>query len=79
MAKGVSRDRLTTISYGKDRPTALGDDEQAWAQNRNAISSCSLRRIKKGQGLCPWTPRRPEAWGPGLVVQGGAPAFLPFN
>jgi peptidoglycan-associated lipoprotein len=39
VAKGVSSDRLTTISYGKDRPTALGDDEQAWAQNRNAISS----------------------------------------
>ena len=39
VAKGVSGDRLTTISYGKDRPTALGDDEQAWAQNRNAISS----------------------------------------
>jgi peptidoglycan-associated lipoprotein len=38
-AKGVSSSRLTTISYGKDRPTALGDDEQAWAQNRNAITS----------------------------------------
>jgi peptidoglycan-associated lipoprotein len=31
--------RISTISYGKDRPTALGDDEQAWAQNRNAITS----------------------------------------
>lgn len=39
VAKGVSGDRLKTISYGKDRPTALGDNEQAWAQNRNAISS----------------------------------------
>jgi peptidoglycan-associated lipoprotein len=39
VAKGVSADRLTTISYGKDRPTALGDNEQAWAQNRNAITS----------------------------------------
>jgi peptidoglycan-associated lipoprotein len=39
VAKGVSRDRLTTISYGKDRPTATGDDESAWAQNRNAITS----------------------------------------
>ena len=39
VAKGVSGDRITTISYGKDRPTALGDDEQAWAQNRNAITS----------------------------------------
>ncbi len=39
VAKGVSSDRITTISYGKDRPTALGDNEQAWAQNRNAITS----------------------------------------
>ncbi len=39
VAKGVSTDRITTISYGKDRPTALGDNEQAWAQNRNAITS----------------------------------------
>jgi peptidoglycan-associated lipoprotein len=39
VAKGVSASRLTTISYGKDRPTALGDNEEAWAQNRNAISS----------------------------------------
>ena len=39
VAHGVSSGRVTTISYGKDRPTALGDDEGAWAQNRNAITS----------------------------------------
>ena len=39
VAQGVSSDRITTISYGKDRPTATGDDEQAWSQNRNAITS----------------------------------------
>ena len=39
VARGVSGDRIQTISYGKDRPTALGDNEQAWAQNRNAITS----------------------------------------
>jgi peptidoglycan-associated lipoprotein len=38
-AKGVATARMTTISYGKDRPTAQGEDEQAWAQNRNAITS----------------------------------------
>lgn len=38
-AKGVAKTRITTISYGKDRPTAMGHDEQAWAQNRNAITS----------------------------------------
>lgn len=38
-AKGVSAARISTISYGKDRPTAMGSNEQAWAQNRNAITS----------------------------------------
>ena len=45
-AKGVSGSRMTTISYGKDRPTALGDDEQAWSQNRNAITS-----VRSGAGV----------------------------
>jgi peptidoglycan-associated lipoprotein len=39
VAKGVAASRITTISFGKDRPTALGSNEQAWAQNRNAITS----------------------------------------
>ncbi len=38
-AKGVATDRMSTISYGKDRTTAQGSNEQAWAQNRNAITS----------------------------------------
>ena len=38
-AKGVAADRMTTISYGMDRPTAQGSTEEAWAQNRNAITS----------------------------------------
>jgi peptidoglycan-associated lipoprotein len=39
VAHGVSGARITTISYGKERPVALGSDEQAYAQNRNAITS----------------------------------------
>ena len=39
VAKGVPSTRISTISYGKDRPTAMGDNEQAWAQNRNTITS----------------------------------------
>jgi peptidoglycan-associated lipoprotein len=38
-AKGVAPSRMTTISYGKDRPVAPGSTEEAWAQNRNAITS----------------------------------------
>ena len=39
VAKGVSASRISLISYGKDRPTALGDNDEAWAQNRNDITS----------------------------------------
>ncbi len=39
VAKGVAAARISTISYGKDRPVALGSNPAAWAQNRNAITS----------------------------------------
>ena len=35
---GVSPDRMSTISYGKERPVAMGSDESAWAQNRRAVT-----------------------------------------
>jgi len=35
---GVDASRLGTISYGKERPVALGSNEQAWAQNRRAVT-----------------------------------------
>ena len=31
---GVSPSRLQVISYGKERPFVVGENEQAWAQNR---------------------------------------------
>ncbi len=37
-ARGVSPARITTISYGKERPIALGSDEGSWAQNRRAVT-----------------------------------------
>ena len=39
VARGVLSARINTISYGKERPVAVGSDEQAWAQNRNAITT----------------------------------------
>ncbi len=39
VSHGVQGSRISTISYGKDRPTALGSTPDAWAQNRNAITS----------------------------------------
>jgi peptidoglycan-associated lipoprotein len=35
---GVDASRIQTVSYGKERPSALGSDEQAWAQNRRAVT-----------------------------------------
>ncbi|WP_439598816.1 peptidoglycan-associated lipoprotein Pal [Falsiroseomonas sp.] len=38
VAGGVAPARIATISYGKDRPAALGSNEQAWSQNRRAVT-----------------------------------------
>lgn len=35
---GVDAARITTVSYGKERPLALGSDESSWAQNRRAVT-----------------------------------------
>lgn len=31
---GISGERLSTISYGKEKPVDPGHDENAWARNR---------------------------------------------
>ena len=35
---GVDPSRINVISYGKERPAALGSNEEAWAQNRRAVT-----------------------------------------
>jgi peptidoglycan-associated lipoprotein len=35
---GVDSSRLSTISYGKERPAVLGSSEDSWAQNRRGVS-----------------------------------------
>ena len=37
VALGVDGGRLSTISYGKERPAVLGSNEEAWAQNRRDV------------------------------------------
>lgn len=37
IALGVDPNRLTTISYGKERPAVLGSNKEAWAQNRRSV------------------------------------------
>jgi peptidoglycan-associated lipoprotein len=36
VALGIESSRLSTISYGEERPLALGSTEDAWARNRRA-------------------------------------------
>jgi peptidoglycan-associated lipoprotein len=37
VALGVDPSRLSTISYGKERPAVLGSNEDSWAQNRRDV------------------------------------------
>ncbi|HKY95307.1 MAG TPA: peptidoglycan-associated lipoprotein Pal [Kiloniellales bacterium] len=34
---GTNTNRLAVISYGEERPEALGSDEASWARNRRAV------------------------------------------
>lgn len=38
VALGISPTRITTISYGKERPAVMGSNPSAWAQNRRAVT-----------------------------------------
>ncbi len=38
MARGINGGRLTTSTYGKERPDSVGSNESAWSQNRRAVS-----------------------------------------
>lgn len=37
LSKGIESERMTTISYGKDKPAVEGHDESAWSKNRRAV------------------------------------------
>jgi peptidoglycan-associated lipoprotein len=39
VAGGIPAARISTISYGKERPIVVGSNEEAWAQNRVAITT----------------------------------------
>ena len=38
ISRGVSAQRMRTISYGKERPVALCNDISCWSQNRRAVT-----------------------------------------
>lgn len=33
---GIAADRIETVSFGEDRPAAMGSNESAWSQNRRS-------------------------------------------
>ena len=35
---GVEPGRITTISYGKERPAAEGSTSEAWSENRRSVT-----------------------------------------
>ena len=39
IALGISPNRVKTISYGKERPVALGHDDASWSQNRRSVTT----------------------------------------
>lgn len=41
VGQGIAASRISTISYGKERPAVVGSDESAWSQNRRAVSVVS--------------------------------------
>tara|TARA_B100001029_G_scaffold71125_1_gene57974 strand:- start:2265 stop:2747 length:483 start_codon:yes stop_codon:yes gene_type:complete len=38
MAQGISSSRITTISFGKERPVNAASNKTAWAQNRRSVT-----------------------------------------
>jgi peptidoglycan-associated lipoprotein len=37
-SEGIAASRISTISYGKERPAVIGDNEDAWSKNRRAVT-----------------------------------------
>ena len=44
VSRGVDPARLRQISYGKERPVALCDDESCWSQNRRGVTVLDAAR-----------------------------------
>jgi peptidoglycan-associated lipoprotein len=41
VALGISTSRIRVISYGEERPEAVGSNKGAWSQNRRAVTALS--------------------------------------
>ena len=36
---GIDSSRVSTISYGKERPSVVGSNDEAWSQNRRSVTT----------------------------------------
>jgi peptidoglycan-associated lipoprotein len=43
IANGVSSNQLSVVSYGEERPAAIGHNESAWSQNRRGVMMYTKR------------------------------------
>lgn len=39
ISAGVAKARVSTVSYGKERPAVVGEDESSWGQNRRGVTT----------------------------------------
>ncbi len=44
VSKGIAANRISVISYGKERPAVLGNNEAAWAQNRRSVTVVKVEK-----------------------------------
>ena len=38
LAKGIEQDRLSIVTYGKERPLSVCSNEECWSKNRRAVT-----------------------------------------
>lgn len=49
VSRGVDPKIVSTVSFGKEKPLALGHDEESWKQNRRAVTSHKLNASTKDE------------------------------
>ena len=55
-SRGVQRNRMRTISYGKERPVAVCNDISCWSQNRRSVTVLERKFLSEN-----------ESWGKGTT------------
>ncbi|AVP87078.1 outer membrane lipoprotein omp16 [Candidatus Phycorickettsia trachydisci] len=49
VSRGIDPKIISTVSFGKEKPLALGHDEESWTQNRRAVTSHKLSAAPEGE------------------------------